>query len=658
MKFAFSLAAITLAAGLVSAADTKQLTVSELAVVKGDDGKTYRIEDLGNPMTGKSSDVEFVSTGPKGEKIAWTVLTTPSRHGVLGINAETGETHWIDTTADFGPHAHRSELAPHGNDTIYVFSGDRFRIYKYTISTRTLKRLHVFPPGLGRFWMASRAVGPDGKIYVGTYPRNIAIGVDPATDKAFSLEPLTTEKNQQYLTAPAVDDDNVMYAPVGRRVPQLFSVKLPDGARKQLLTEELTKQLLKENVYIPTVYFYRGKVYTTIAGQRYLCTPDALQAVDNASIPWPDYVERVRANGRFPDRRISDSESAARFDDRGLVIAGKKGTRIVTVKFDAVEHEIYRFGTVRGNILYGSGIFPAKTFAIDLGTLIATDYGRCSSGGVQSYDFLDTPKGLLVSSYTGATLDFFEPGKPKGKGNPRQLAELEKTDQQERMPRLTKLNDRFVYSGSTPIKGYLGGAVVKIDLEREEVKVFRNILPDQSISDLLLCPDGKTLFGNGSILGGTGAKPKLKAADIFLYDTDTDKIVWTGKVFEEAISYMESGLTADGKIISFGRGSSNPEDKFYYYFIFDPVTREVLRKGSIPATFKRYLVSHPVPMGPEKLNYFSADGVLYAYDPAKKAVRKVLSHPSFDLTQDLFVTPDGYLWYLDKNVRLTRIKMF
>ena len=29
---------------------------------------------------------------------------------------------------------------------------------------------------------------------------------------------------------------------------------------------------------------------------------------------------------------------------------------------------------------------------------------------MQSYDLLDTPDGLLISSYTGATLDLFEPG--------------------------------------------------------------------------------------------------------------------------------------------------------------------------------------------------------------------------------------------------------
>ena len=81
-------------------------------------------------------------------------------------------------------------------------------------------------------------------------------------------------------------------------------------------------------------------------------------------------------------------------------------------------------------------------------------------------------------------------------------------------------------------------------------------------------------------------------------------------------------------------------------------------KGSFPAAFKRYLVSHPQPMGPKKRNYFAADGTLYAYDPGLRRVVKLFSHPSLDLTQDLVVTKEGYAYYFADNTAIIRVKLF
>ncbi|MBR2641614.1 MAG: hypothetical protein IKD46_00660 [Lentisphaeria bacterium] len=642
----------------IFAGEVRQLVPESPVPVKGEDGGTYLLEDLGNPMVPKESEVEFVTTLKDGSRVVWGVVSSPGRHGVQGVNLQTGEVHWIDTTADFGPHAHRTELAPYGDDVLYIFSGNIFKIYKYTLSTRKKVLLHTFPRWTGRYWIASRAVGPDGKIYVGTYPRTIAIGVDPATDKAFQLPPITKEKNQKYLAAPAVDDRNIMYAPVGRHTPELFSYDLKTGRKKQLLTPEQIRELKAEHLFMPSVFLYQGKVYTTIGGKRYLCTPEGLQNAPQ-SIPWPEHPDRVKANGRFPSRKIHTGETAVVFGDRSVIVADKKGNRrAIFAKVEGVKHEIYRFGARRGDLLFGSGIFRAKVFSLNLKTLQAVDYGRCTTGPVQSYDLLDTPDGLLISSYTGATLDLFEPDRPRVPGkNPLPVAVLENTHQQERIPRLVPVGD-CVYAGTQPIKGHLNGAVLRMDLPTRKISVFRGVIPEQSIPDMVLCPDGKTLFGNGSILGGTGAVPKAKTASVFLWDTVTDKVIWSGTVFPDAIYYTESGLTADGHVITFARNSSLAKQKFYYYMIFDPVRREVIRQGRIPARFSRYLVSHPRAMGLQKRNYFAADGVLYAYDPALKTVVKLFSHPSLELTQDLYVTPEGFAYYLAENTSIIRVKLF
>ena len=41
-----------------------------------------------------------------------------------------------------------------------------------------------------------------------------------------------------------------------------------------------------------------------------------------------------------------------------------------------------------------------------------------------------------------------------------------------------------------------------------------------------------------------------------------------------------------------------------------------------------------------------------------KKVVKIFAHPSLDLTQDLYVTPEGYAYYLANNTAIARVKLF
>ena len=63
-------------------------------------------------------------------------------------------------------------------------------------------------------------------------------------------------------------------------------------------------------------------------------------------------------------------------------------------------------------------------------------------------------------------------------------------------------------------------------------------------------------------------------------------------------------------------------------------------------------------MGPQKRNYFAADGTLYAYDPELNKIVELFSHPSLVLAQDLYVTPEGYAYYPAENTSIIRVKLF
>ena len=41
-----------------------------------------------------------------------------------------------------------------------------------------------------------------------------------------------------------------------------------------------------------------------------------------------------------------------------------------------------------------------------------------------------------------------------------------------------------------------------------------------------------------------------------------------------------------------------------------------------------------------------------------KDIVKIFSHPSLELTQDLYVTPEGFAYYLADNTSIIRVKLF
>ena len=138
-------------------------------------------------------------------------------------------------------------------------------------------------------------------------------------------------------------------------------------------------------------------------------------------------------------------------------------TRTIPIEgLPVVGHELYAIGDSKDGVLYGSGIFPANSFGLDLKTLESTDFGMGSRGGVQNYDLAATPYGILMASYVGANFDLLDPAKPIEPGiNPKPIGDLRK-EEQERPIRLTKIGDgNVLYVGTIPAKNTHGGVIAR-----------------------------------------------------------------------------------------------------------------------------------------------------------------------------------------------------
>ncbi len=644
LSLALVLAAV---AAVADPGEKRQLTPKPEATFKLPDGRTLELELLGRPLPAKKSPVEFVTTSADGEKIAWAVSRATIEHVLLGCGEKSG-LHKLDLSEYFGPHSYKPTLNP-GGDSVYILAGNRGpALIKYHIPSKKATVLRKYET---RYYYLGTAVDSKGRIYWATYPETEVIGVDPADDRVFSLGRMTTEKKQSYALSPAIDDADILYVPVGESYPQLFAYNLATGAKKQLFSDADIKALQQKSVRIPRVTLQDGKVYTRIGAQIFRCTPEGLQEAPEIKL----VSESNRPNAKYPSCKFNDRETALYFDENGLVLNDGKSSRTIPLEgLPVVGHELYAIGDSKDGVLYGSGIFPANSFGLNLKTLESTDFGMGSRGGVQNYDLAATPYGILMASYVGSYFDLLDPAKPIKPGvNPKPIGDLRK-EEQERPIRLTKIGDgKILYVGTIPAKNTHGGVIARIDLEKGEIKSWRNVIPDQSIMDLVEVPDGGgLLFGGSCVDGGTGSEPKAKEAAMFLFDPATGKTVWTASPLPGARAYQGSSVTSDGKIMIVGRG-----EKMYRFYLFDPVKREIVKDEELPGQYGTWIFAEKKPVGPDGNNYFLARGALFEYSAKTGKLTRLFEHPSLKVTGYTAVAPDGCLYYLNE-CRLYRVRLF
>lgn len=622
-----------------------QLKVESSQRIKTPDGRTILLENLGLPLTAKPAGVEFVTTSPDGEKIAWGVFRGTIKHYVAGYGEKTG-LRLIDLTKYYAPHSYKPTIAPAGG-FIYILAGNRGpTLLKYEIATGKITELHRFRDRL--YWLG-HTVDSKGRIFWGvnnaTKRGDMLIGVDPATDKIYETGKISDNPALTYALSPAADAQDIIYIPVGLKEPELWMMDLKDlKTKRSILTPEQEAALKKAKIKMPSVTLHEGKVYTRIGGKNYLCTPAGLKPAFNIR---PGGGKRK--NAKFPSVLFrSDGTTASYFtrEGEGLVLKKPDGsTEWIKIKgLPVVGHELYAIGSVHNGKLFGSGIFGSDIFSVDLKTLKATDYGRICRASIQQYDLASTPYGVLICGYTGGFFDLFDPDKPIVKGkNPRPIGDLRAYDQ-ERPIRLTAANadNTLFYTGSMSTKNALPGALTMIDLKNNQFVCWKNIIHNQSIMDVVTVPGSNLLFGTSSISGGTGSVPTEKEAVIFLFDPATGKVVWKDNPVKAPVqAYQGSMNTADGRILVIVRVKGSD----YRWLLFDPATRTCTRPRPLPGNRSGWIFSEKRPVNGK--NYFTTKGRFYEFDPVSNKMTELFSSPYLSPTGYIkYAEEDGYIYFL------------
>ena len=135
---------------------------------------------------------------------------------------------------------------------------------------------------------------------------------------------VSDEKLQTYALSPAVDENDMLYIPIGMKTPDLWVMDLKTKAKKSILTPEERAAFTRHNIKIPSVSLKDGKVYTAMGKQVFLCTPEGLRPA-----PGVTFHSSWRSNTKMPSCQFRDDGTrAVKFSpEKGVitVICGRPG---------------------------------------------------------------------------------------------------------------------------------------------------------------------------------------------------------------------------------------------------------------------------------------------------------------------------------------------
>lgn len=198
------------------------------------------------------------------------------------------------------------------------------------------------------------------------------------------------------------------------------------------------------------------------------------------------------------------------------------------------------------------------------------------TGGIQQFPRLGQAEGwtwhggkLYIGTYPSGNILEYDPAKPWGNGNPRQLASLAGEYKQNRPTALTTSGEKL-YVGTTPDYGEYGGALTVLDLTSGQYVVHRHIVANQTVSSIAVV--NGVLYGGTSVAGGGGTTPIATEAKLFTADPATGEK--TGELTPVPGAYSINALMArpDGMLWGLADG---------VLFVLDPKTNKVVSKTTV-----------------------------------------------------------------------------
>ena len=191
------------------------------------------------------------------------------------------------------------------------------------------------------------------------------------------------------------------------------------------------------------------------------------------------------------------------------------------------EHVLW-LNSFPNGLIYGGPGLGQTFFSFNPKTNVLTSYDQVIDRTGEIYYGIPYDGKLYTMSYAEAGLAVFDPSRPWDAGeaptsNPRAILYLPQ-DQYRPVGGIHLGPGGKMYIGTQPDYGLLGGALSVFDPKTEKLEVHRNLIPNEEIS--AVGTDDRYVYCGADPAGGAGSKPVARQAHFFVWDPQTQKIVF------------------------------------------------------------------------------------------------------------------------------------
>jgi hypothetical protein len=173
-----------------------------------------------------------------------------------------------------------------------------------------------------------------------------------------------------------------------------------------------------------------------------------------------------------------------------------------------------------------------------------------------------------------------------------------------------------VYVGGYPDYGLHGGAIGVYDPQKGENRIYRHIIPNQSIASLAYIKKLDLIAAGSSVRGGNGTRPIEKEAKLILWDPKEEKKIFEIVPVSEAKTILSLVATEDGILYGI-----TDNEKGFVLDVDKRVVKKVFNLG-----FKDPL-EVSLQLGPDRRLYGLAQGAIFAIDPRNDQVSLIAKPP-------------------------------
>jgi len=484
---------------------------------------------------------------------------------------------------------------------IYLGSYYHARLLRFDPKTGTWDDLGR-PGGESESFICALTVAPDGKIWGGTFPSAKLFSFDPKTGETKNFGRMDETQSYCYPTA---GGDGLIYCAIRFEKTDIVVFDPVKESRTSLIPSEE-----RRSGWLRLARGEDGKVYAKLPSGKWFRITDGkdLLEIEEPEIP-------------FPKRGLPDGRTFHLIDSRILKIVNPatKEEKEISLRHEASGAFVFVVGLGPDGRIYGSSMLPLRLFAYDPEDQSLTNLGRAAHAGGQIYSMGSYEGKLYLCSYPGARLSIYDPQKPlqfdEGEAaNPRDLGPL--GEGQDRPRAMIAGPHGKIFVGSYPDYGLHGGAISVYDPKKNERRVHRHIVENQSIASLAYLEKIDLIAGGSSVRGGGGTRAIEKEARLILWDPKAERKVFETVPVPEARTILSFASTANGLLY----GITDNEK----VFVFDTEKREVKKVFDLGLK-KPAEVSFQA--GPDGLLYGLTQGEIFFIEPGKDEVFAMAKPP-------------------------------